>query len=346
MSTQRLRIGVIGAGANTRAKHLPLLQRIAGVELVAVANRTRASADRVAAEFGIARVEDDARRIVAAPDIDAVVIGTWPNLHAELSIAALRAGKHVLTEARMARDLAEAQAMRAEQERHPELVAQIVPAPFSLAFDATVKEWLDAGRLGEVREVIATFTNGALASAEAAFSWRQDHALSGRNTLFLGIYYEMVRRWVRRDPVSLVADAAVFTPRRRDGEGTWREVKIPESVTVLGRYADGARLVMHGSAVESGGARSEIRVNGSAGSLRADFATGELWHGVAGQPEKRLEIEAGNRGEWRVEEDFVESIRTGAPVTLTDFATGVRYMAFTEAVWDSWNDGGRRVNVP
>jgi len=345
MNAARLRVGIIGAGANTRAKHLPLLRAIPGVEIVAVANRSRESSERVAQEFGIARVAPDARAIIEAPDVDAVVIGTWPYLHAELSIAALRAGKHVLTEARMARDLAEAQTMLAESEKHPQLVAQIVPAPFSLPFDATVIEWLRGGKLGAVREVHATFTHGGLAGAAAPFSWRQDFALSGKNTLFLGIFYEMVRRWLRRDPESVVADAAVFTPRRRDDHGVEREVKIPESVSVLGRYADGARLVMHVSGVETSAPRNEIRVNGSEGAVRADFAANELWFAPRGGAEQRVTIEPAKRGEWRVEADFVDSIREGKPVTLTDFASGVRYMAFTDAIWESWSRGGVRMTL-
>lgn len=341
----RIRIGVIGAGGNTRAKHIPLLQQIPGVEIVAVANRTRESGERVAREFGIARVAADWREVVAAPDVDAVVIGTWPYLHAEISIAALRAGKHVLTEARMARDLAEARAMLAEARRHPELVAQIVPAPFSIPFDATVREWLDSGKLGTVREVHAAFTHGGLANASAPFSWRQDFDLSGKNTLFLGIFYEMVLRWLQREPESVVADAAIFTRERCDERGAGREVKIPESLTVLGRYADGARLVLHVSGVETSAPRNELRVNGTEGGVRADFATGTLWFAARGESEQRVEIAPEKRADWRVEADFIDSIREGRPVQLTDFATGVRYMAFTEAVWESWTRGAVRVAI-
>lgn len=50
-------------------------------------------------------------------------------------------------------------------------------------------------------------------------------------------------------------------------------------------------------------------------------------------------------GAWRVEEDFIDAIRDGAPVRLTDFETGVRYMAFTEAVHRSLAEG-RAVEVP
>lgn len=352
MSTH-IRVGIVGAGGNTRAKHLPLLQQIPGVEIVAVANRSADSGAKVTREFGIPRVAADWREIVAAPDIDAVVIGTWPYLHAEITIAALRAGKHVLTEARMARDLAEARAMLTEAQRHPHLVTQIVPAPFSLPFDATVAAWLDEGKLGAVREVHATFTSAGLASAAAPFSWRQDFERSGKNTMYLGIFYEMVRRWMQRDVESVMADAAVFTRERRDEQGMAREVRIPESITVLGRYArsvgagpaDGARLVLHISGVETSAPRNEMRVNGTAGGLRADFAANELWFALPGQQEERVTIDPARRGEWRVEADFIASIREKKPVRLTDFATGVRYMAFTEAVWESWSRGGVRVAV-
>lgn len=340
-----LRIGVIGAGANTREKHLPGLLAQPDVRIVAVANRSRESSERVAREFGIARVASDWREIVAASDIDAVCIGTWPYLHAEITLAALRAGKHVLTEARMARNHAEATAMLAESRRHPHLVAQIVPAPFTLPFDATVLDRLAAGKLGRLLEVHATCTHGRLADGCAPFGWRQDFELSGKNTLYLGIFYEMVRRWLQHDPESVVAEAAIHHPQRRDDTGAGREVRIPDAVTVLGRYADGARLVLHLSGVESGAARNEIRVNGTAGALRADFATERLFFAAAGGVEEAVAIDPALRGEWRVEADFVGSIREGAPVRLTDFASGERYMAFTEAVWSSWTRDGARVDL-
>jgi hypothetical protein len=59
--------------------------------------------------------------------------------------------------------------------------------------------------------------------------------------------------------------------------------------------------------------------------------------------EKLVEVPEAKKGSWRVEADFVESIREKKPVTLTDFETGVRYMRFTEAVWQSWNDDKGRV---
>jgi predicted dehydrogenase len=362
MSNKPVRIGIIGAGGNTRTRHIPGFKAIPGVEIAAVCNRTMASGERVAKEFGIPKVTDNSREIIESPDIDAICIGTWPNLHGKLTVAALRAGKHVLTEARMARNLAEAELMLAEAKLHPKLVTQIVPAPMSLPFDATIIDLLQAGTLGTLREVCMTATTDSLADNSLPLSWRQDLTLSGKNTLYLGIYYEMVLRWLGQGVTSLVADAAIFSKERKDEEGVPQPTTIPESVTVLGSYAaptsavtnapwaaswqpTGARLIAHFSGVETTAPRAEIRINGSKAGLRLDLAKGELWLAMRGEAEKPVAIAPEKRGAWRVEADFIDSIRDGKPVRLTDFATGVKYMQFTEAVWESWSNGRWRVTL-
>src|SRR5437868_1577178 len=132
MAQQKLRIGLIGAGKNTRARHIPGLRALPDVEIVAVCNRRPASTATVAREHGIPRTYERWEELVADPDIDAVVIGTWPYLHCPITLAALEAGKHVLTEARMAMNAAEAHRMLAVAHRHPKLVTQIVPSPYGL----------------------------------------------------------------------------------------------------------------------------------------------------------------------------------------------------------------------
>lgn len=129
MSDKTIRVGFVGAGANTRKHHLPKLKAQPGVELVAVANRSKESGERVAREFGIGRVHADWQEIVNAPDIDAVCIGTWPYMHCAMSTAALERGKHVLCEARMAMNATEGRRMLEASRKAPHLVAQLVPAP-------------------------------------------------------------------------------------------------------------------------------------------------------------------------------------------------------------------------
>ncbi len=359
--SKKVRIGVIGAGGNTRAKHIPGFQAIPGVEVVAVCNRTKESGEKVAKEFGIPLVAENWREIIGSADVDAVCIGTWPNMHGKLAVAALREGKHVLTEARMARNLAEAEMMLAEASLHPGLVAQIVPAPMSLPFDSTIIEFLQSGSLGSIREVVLTCTTSGLADSSQPRNWRQDFVFSGKNTLFLGIYYEMTLRWLGRGVSALIADAAIFTKERKDEDGVPWPITIPESVTVLGSYgatnnpaiplkgasklAEGARLIAHFSGVERTTPRNEIRLNGSKAGLRLDLARNELWLTQSDGSENLVEIAPEKRGAWRVEADFIDSIRSGKPVKLTDFATGVTYMHFTDAVWESWSAFGQRVTL-
>lgn len=125
-----------------------------------------------------------------------------------------------------------------------------------------------------------------------------------------------------------------------------KEVEIPDSLTVLGRFRSGIRLVYHFSGVEAGPGRGEIRINGTKACLRFDTRSGALFRtDVPGQDERPVEIPAETRRGWRVEEDFVNSIRTQAPVLLTSFPQGLRYMKLVEAVWHSWKNGGRKTVV-
>ena len=61
-----------------------------------------------------------------------------------------------------------------------------------------------------------------------------------------------------------------------------------------------------------------------------------------GEEPQPLEPDPGTAGAWNVEADFVASIREGAPVELTSFEDGLRYMQFTDAVWRSWSEGRAR----
>src|SRR5438477_10716328 len=132
MAEQPLRIGLIGAGGNMRLRHIPGLRALPSVEIVAVCNSRPESTAAAAREFGIPQTFSRWEDLAADPTLDAIVIGTWPNLHCPITLAALAAGKHVLTEARMSLNAAEARAMLAAARAHPQLACQIVPSPFGL----------------------------------------------------------------------------------------------------------------------------------------------------------------------------------------------------------------------
>ncbi len=341
---EKVRIGFIGAGANTRAKHLPNFQAIPGIECAAVCNRRLASAKAVAEEFKIPKVRESWQSIINDPDIDAICIGTWPYLHCDATIAALQAGKHVLCEARMGMNLTDAQEMVAAAKANPEYVAQLVPSPLSLDFDHVIKNTLQKEELGEIREIVVTHSSRDNMDAESPMHWRQDSDLSGCNVMQLGIFFEMIQRWYPHEPEWLMSDAEIYTKFRQDKlTGKLKEVNIPDSISVLGRYPEGARLVMNITGVDAGQPISEIRIHGSESTLRIDFLELYLLFARVGHDyEIPIDVPRQTRRGWKVEEDFINSVRTGAPVELTNFDDGLKYMRFTQRVYNSWTNGGIR----
>jgi len=344
MTEAKIRVGLIGAGGNTRLRHIPGLQVQDGVELAAVANRTRASAERVAQEFGVPRVADDWQEIVEDERIDAVCIGTWPYMHAPLTIAALEAGKHVLCEARMALNASEAQAMLAASRRHPRQVAQIVPAPHTLAFDRTIIEMIGAGYVGELIALDARIAAGSdFPKPESPVHWRHDRVLSGNNVMSMGIWYEAMMRWIG-PAQSVFAVGQRVVRHRRDDSGRRVAMTIPDHVDVIGQMAQGGQMRFNVTTVVGHApAQAEVCIFGAEGTLRLCQSGAEglaLFAGKRGEDGlKPVEIEPAKRGAWRVEEEFINAIRGREPVTHTDFATGVRYMEWTDAVAHSLKTG-------
>ncbi len=108
-----LRFGIIGCGFIANKLHLPCLARMEAVEIVAFCNPTIEKAREAAKKYGTpeALVCTDYRQVLARPDIDVIQVCTPNSSHAEISIAALQSGKHVMCEKPMAKTSAEAKAM-------------------------------------------------------------------------------------------------------------------------------------------------------------------------------------------------------------------------------------------
>jgi predicted dehydrogenase len=334
MPRKQIRVGIVGLGTNCRQRHVPGLKACADVEIVAVCNRRHESTLAAASEFAIPKTFERWSDLVADPDLDAVLIGTWPYLHCPITLAALKSGKHVLTEARMAMNADEARAMLAASRAHPNLICQIVPSPFGLRADRVVKQLIASGYLGELREIIVLGTNDALADHQTPLIWRQVSTLSGMNMLTLGILHETLIRWVP-DPVRVIAQAHAFTPERLDPKsGMLVRVSTPDSVQVLTVLANGARGVYHASGVTRFGPGSQIHLYGSEGTLKYELAPHDrLWGARRGERELReITVSPDQEYGWHVEEEFIAAIRGEQQVQFSDFATGLRYMEFTEAV--------------
>lgn len=343
MSDDMVRIGIVGAGRNTTEKHIPGLQALRGVEIVSVCNRSRESSERVARRFGIPKVYEDWRRLVDAPDSNAIVIGTWPYMHCPVTLAALAAGKHVMCEARMAGNAREARAMCEAARANPSLTAQVVPSPLTLRVDRTVRRLIAEGYIGNILAVEVRACDGFL-DAKAPLHWRQDYDLSGFNVMTLGIWYEAVARWIG-DAERVTAMGKTFVKMRIDpATGAMRSVRIPEHLDVIAAMACGAQAHFQFSSIAGFSPPPEAILFGSEGTMRV--CDNRLYGGKRGDAGLReIEIRPEDEGKWRVEEEFVGAIRGKKPIALTTFEDGLGYMEFTEAVARGMADG-RSVSLP
>jgi len=120
-----------------------------------------------------------------------------------------------------------------------------------------------------------------------------------------------------------------------------RDVGKPDSVQVLTELSNGARGVYHLSSAIHFGPTMQIHLYGSEGTLKYLLAPEDRLLGARkgdlGLAE--IEIPPEKAGGWRVEEEFVRAIRGEEKIEFNNFATGVRYMEFTEAVARSARDG-------
>ena len=334
----RIGVGVIGAGGIVRDRHVPGFKRIPGVELVGVVNRSVESSRRAMQEHGFQRTYRNWRDLLADPQVDAVVIATWPYLHAPITLAALDAGKHVLSQARMAMDGGEARAMLAASRAHPELVTMVVPSPYTLWADLTIQRLLRDEAVGELRSVRVFWSPGPR-DPEQRLHWRHQRELSGNNVMALGIVYEAMARWLGQ-AVAVQAAAHVFDANKVAVDGSRATTSIPDHVALIAEFPGPVFATLEMS-VHASHEPTSVLFFGTRGTIRLkpsppiELATGQ-------EGFMPVEQRAGEVQDWRVEEEFVAAIRGEEEVHLTDFATGAAYMAFTDAVRES-AAGGRRV---
>jgi predicted dehydrogenase len=182
-SADRIRVGIVGAGGIVGSRHIPGLRQMPGVEIVAVANRSLESSQRAAAEFGIPRAYASWEDLIAADGIDAVLIGTWPYMHKPITLAALESGRHVLCQARMAMNAAEAREMLAAAQRHTNLVSMLVPSSSGYSIDRAMLSLIGGELLGEILSVDVHRLQRGFADFDGELDWRHNPELSGVNVL-------------------------------------------------------------------------------------------------------------------------------------------------------------------
>ncbi len=329
-----IRIGIVGLGGICRTRHVPGFRKVPGVDVVAVANRTLKSSQTAAAEFGIPHAVATWQELVTRDDVDMVIVGTWPYLHKEVTIAALKAGKHVFCQARMAMDPLEAQAMY-DVARKSNRVTGLCPVPFGLKYDKALARLLRDGAIGDVRLVrVQSFAN-AFASPDAPMNWRKDHRLSGLNMHTLGMFIEVVHRWFGWTR-EIAAHTNVFTPTRTDGAGQRVAVHIPDQVLATSVVGENVPVQYTISAIAYKG-EDRIEIYGTQGTIRYDIAKDDMQIAKGDGDFAPVEVkkdEFYDVKDWAVESDFIAAIRDGFEYH-PDFFDGLKYMQVIGAIYQS-----------
>ncbi len=234
-NNHKLRIGIVGAGNIVRTRHLPALQKHPEVEIIAVSNSTYESSEKFCQEYcPSATPMRNWPDLLALPDIDIIWIGTPPVMHSAVTVSALEAGKHVFCQARMSMDLAEAEEMLAASKRYPELVTMLCPPPMGMRADLLVKKLLAEDYIGRPHHVRLQSFTGNYLDPGIPPHWRQKIEISGLNILTLGIYVEVLQRWLG-DINAVFARGKVIQPIRLG-----YEVIIPDLLTILCAFDNGA----------------------------------------------------------------------------------------------------------
>jgi predicted dehydrogenase len=143
-----IKVGVIGVGSISDS-HLQSYKGNSQVELVAVCDLNEERARMKAERYGATRIYTDYHELLADPDVEAVSICTWNHSHAEISIAALRAGKHVLVEKPLCTSVEEAKKVQQAVEE----TGRILQVGFVRRYDANarmIRGFVEGGEFGEI----------------------------------------------------------------------------------------------------------------------------------------------------------------------------------------------------
>jgi predicted dehydrogenase len=301
MSPKVLRVGMVGyafmgavhahAWRNAhRFFDLPLTP-----ELTAVAGRNPEAVSAAAQRLGFASTETDWRRMIERDEIDLIDICTPGDSHAEIAIAALQAGKHVLCEKPLANTVQEAEQMAAAASAAAE---HGVSAMCGFTYRRTpalalAHRLLEAGRIGTVRQVRAQYLQDWLADPDAPMTWRLDKSKSGSGALGdLGAHLVDTAQWLTGQEITGVsAILETFVKSRplsgeRSGLGGHGDsaadaprgdVTVDDAALFTARFARGATGMFEATRFALGRKNAlRIEINGTDGSLAFDFEENNL----------------------------------------------------------------------
>jgi predicted dehydrogenase len=258
-----VRIGILGAARIAPSAVIKPARNSGEAVVAAVAARDRGRADAFAAKHGIPDVRDDYAALVADPDIDAIYNPLPNGLHAEWTIAALEAGKHVLCEKPFTANTKEAEDVAAVAQR----TGLVVMEAFHYRYHplaARLREIVDRDELGTIQRV----ETGLCFPLPKFSDIRYQYALAGGATMDVGCYtVHLARLLGREEPEVVSAQARLRTP---DVDRAMRaELQFPSGHT--------GRITC--SMWSTWFVQTYARVTGTRGEIRVINPTApHLWH--------------------------------------------------------------------
>jgi predicted dehydrogenase len=245
---------------------------------------TRAAAD----QLGWASVETDWRRVIERDDVQLVDICTPGDTHAEIAIAALEAGKHVLCEKPLANSVAEAELMVAAAAR-----ARARGVHSMVGFNyrrvpaiALARRLVADGRLGRIRHVRAQYLQDWIVDPQFPLVWRLQADRAGSGALGdIGAHIVDAAQYIAGDQLSGVSGLTETFIKQRplagstsgltaqaDAQGPTGTVTVDDAALFIGRFAGGALASFEATRFATGRKNAiRIELNGSLGSLAFDF---------------------------------------------------------------------------
>ena len=260
--------------------------------LRALCGRDQARVAEAARRLGWESTETDWTRLLARSDIDLIDVCTPGDTHAEIAIAALRAGKHVLCEKPLANSVAEAQAMAdaADLAAANGIRAMVGFTYRRVPAVALARRLVEQGRLGDIRHVRAQYLQDWLTDPQSPMTWRLDKDKAGSGALGdIGAHIVdlaqhitgehivnvngLLETFVRERPLSAGSSASLLggDAVSGSGHGTGR-VTVDDATTFLARFTGGAVGVFEATRFATGRKNAiRLEINGSQGSLAFDF---------------------------------------------------------------------------
>ncbi|MBL8048239.1 MAG: Gfo/Idh/MocA family oxidoreductase [Chthonomonas sp.] len=272
---QTLTLGLVGAGFMGRAHSnayrqvnrffdLPRqvrMKTICGIDAVHV----EAARVQLGWETGVTRWQD----LLEDPEIDVIDVAAPGDLHAEISIAAARAGKGVWCEKALANTLAEAEQMVQAVDQagvHHGLFHNYRKLPAV----ALAKRLIEQGRLGEIRHWRSVYLQDWLSDPAASFNWRMQRSTAGSGALAdLGSHSIDLARYLVGEISNVTGRTKTFVTERTVGPGGERgEVDVPDAAMWMVDFANGAIGSFEVSRCALGRKNhNRFEINGTRGSL-------------------------------------------------------------------------------